>query len=99
MDNPSNTSNNSDNKNRKTPTQLQTIFYYLKTYVATASMVAAATGVPQKCITRYKRDLEKRGLLWEVEKKMCQETSFKAWYLTTNPDDAPTDNQINIFTV
>ena len=97
MDNPPNTPNSSDDKNRNKLTQLQTIFCYLQNRVATASMVATATGVPQKCITRYKRDLEKVGLLWEVEKKMCKETGFKAWYLTCSPDNTPTDCQLKLF--
>jgi enoyl-[acyl-carrier-protein] reductase (NADH) len=42
--------------------QRQTIFQYLKIHTATASMVSDATGVPQKSICRYKRDLEKKGL-------------------------------------
>jgi hypothetical protein len=67
-------------------TQEQTIFQYLQNHTATASMVANATEVPQKSICRYKRNLEKRGLLFEVEKKLCKLTGFKAWYLTTNPD-------------
>jgi len=66
-------------------TQLKTIFNYLQNNVATATMVFEATGVPQKCITRYKRDLEKCGMLFEIEKKACEHTGFKAWYLTTNP--------------
>lgn len=77
--------------------QLKTIFQYLYDNVATASMVSAATGVPQKNICRYKRDLEKAGRLWEIEKKYCKQTGFKAWYLTTNPAQAPEDNQLNLF--
>ena len=64
--------------------QERTIFHYLQKHTATASMVAEATGIKQKNITRYKRDLEQRGLLYEVEKKLCKVTGFKAWYLTTN---------------
>lgn len=79
--------------------QLQTIFEYLQKKVATASMVAAATGVPQKNICRYKRDLEKVARIWEVEKKPCKKTGFKAWYLTTDPDKAPKHliKQLNLF--
>lgn len=73
--------------------QQRTIFQYLQKHIATASMVAAATGIPQKNICRYKRDLEKAGRIWEVEKKLCKQTGFKAWYLTTNPDKAPFNNQ------
>lgn len=78
-------------------TQLQTIFYFLQNHIATASMVADKTGVPQKCITRYKRDLEKAGRLWELEKKACQKTGFKAWYLTTNPNNVTHSQQLKLF--
>jgi hypothetical protein len=77
--------------------QLKTIFQYLQEHIATASMVSEATGIPQKNITRYKRDLEKAGRLWEIEKKLCKQTGFKAWYLTTNPENAPFNNQLTLF--
>lgn len=77
--------------------QLKTIFQYLQNHIATASMVSAATGIPQKNICRYKRDLEKAGRLWEIEKKSCKQTGFKAWYLTTNPEQAPFNHQLNLF--
>ena len=77
--------------------QLETIFQYLQEHIATASMVSAATGIPQKNICRYKRDLEKAGQLWEIEKKLCKHTGFKAWYLTTNPNRATDNNQLILF--
>lgn len=79
--------------------QFQTIFHYLHEHIATASMVADATGIYQKNICRYKRDLEKAGRIWELEKKRCQKTGFKAWYLTTNPHKAPKNSttQLNLF--
>ena len=83
----------------KTPlNQLQTIFHYLKEHEATASMVADATGIYQKNICRYKRDLEKAGRLWEIVKTTCKKTGFKAWYLTTDETKAPNSSpQINLF--
>jgi len=80
-------------------TQLQTIFRYLQGHIATSSMIADETGIYQKNICRYKRDLEKAGRLWEVEKKLCKKTGFRAWYLTTNPDKAPKhlSSQLNLF--
>ena len=84
-------------KDTNSTTQLKTIFNYLKKHTATASMVSAITGVPQKCITRYKRDLENSNRLWETEKKLCKHTGFKAWYLTTNPNKAPFNNQLKMF--
>lgn len=92
-----NTINNSQSKDSFVHTQLQTIFLYLKTHIATASMVSSATGIPQKNICRYKKDLEKRGLLSEVVKKTCKITGFKAWYLTTNEDNFPAPNQLRLF--
>lgn len=79
--------------------QLQTIFDYLKVEVATASMVADATGIYQKNICRYKRDLEKAGRLWEIEKRTCKKTGFMAWYLTTDPSKAPKSSitQLSLF--
>ena len=78
-------------------TQLQTIFEYLQNTVATASMIADATGVPQKNICRYKRDLERAGKLAEVKKGVCQLTGFKAWYITTDPAHFPKPSQLNLF--
>ncbi len=84
-------------KDTKFNSQLQTIFHYLKEHVATASMVSDATAIPQKNICRYKRDLEQAGLLWEIEKKDCQLTGFKAWYLTTDETKAPKSAQLKLF--
>lgn len=87
----------SDYKDKSYKTQLQTIFYYLQEKVATASMIAEATGIPHKNITRYKRDLEINGRLWETEKRPCQQTGHKAWYLTTNLEHRPANNQLKMF--
>ena len=86
-------------KGKKHLTQLQTILQYLQKHIATASMVADATGIYQKNICRYKRDLEKAGRLWEVEKTLCKKTGFKSWYLTTNTQKAPKHllTQLNLF--
>lgn len=72
-------------------------FEYLKIHIATNSMVTNATGIPQKNLTRFKRDLEKQGLLYEIEKKLCKKTGFRAWYLTTNPELFPKSNQLKKF--
>ena len=84
-------------KNKHFESQKKTIFQYLKYHTATASMVTDATGVPQKSICRYKRDLEKQNLLCELFKTACKLTGFKAWYLTTNPDLFPKSNQLKMF--
>ncbi len=61
-------------------------FEYLKTHIATNSMVSKSLNIPQKNLTRYKRYFEKRGMLKEVYRKFCKLTGFRASYLTTNPD-------------
>jgi len=71
------------------PTQLQTIFHYLRDHIATASMVSYETGIPRRSICRYKRELEQAGLLWEITKTKCEITGYKAWYLTTAPGQVP----------
>jgi len=77
--------------------QQYTILQFLKDHTATASMVASKTGIPQKNICRYKRNLEKLGLLWELRKLPCKKTGFRAWFLTTNPENIPTNNQLSLF--
>lgn len=88
-----------DNEMQFRKTQMRTIFRYLQTHVATASMITAATGIAQKNICRYKRDLEKSGLLWEIEKRPCKHTGHRAWYLTTDPSKAPRQNQLSMFPI
>lgn len=78
-------------------TQLKTIFNYLSKRVATASMVSAETGVPQKNICRYKRDLEQAGRLVEIRKGICKVTRFKAWYITCDESKFPRRTQLTIF--
>lgn len=84
-------------KAKKFINQKKTIFNYLQNHIATASMVSVATGVPHKSICRYKRDLEKKGLLFEVEKRFCKATTFRAWYLTTNLEVQNPSNQLKMF--
>jgi hypothetical protein len=97
LNNPNTPQHSRHGKDKGLKTQVEKISQYLNYNVATASMVSASTGVPQKNITRYKRLLEKAGQLWEVEKKRCELTGFKAWYLTTNPELNPGNNQLKIF--
>jgi len=82
--------------NKKT-NQLKTIFNYLQNHIATNTMVSEATGVPQKNICRYKRDLEQLGLLAEVKKGYCKITNHLAWYITTNKECFPQSNQMTLF--
>lgn len=71
-------------KYKKFEAQKKAFYNYLQKHVATASMVTKATGIPQKNITRFKREYEKAGMLWQVVEKPCKATGFKAWWITTN---------------
>jgi hypothetical protein len=77
--------------------QRVTFYQYLQTRIETASMIAEATGIPQKNICRYKRFYEKRGQLAEVRKGKCWVTGYKANFITTNRDYFPKDTQTDLF--
>ena len=66
--------------------ETQIFFNYLLEHVATCTMACAATGLKQKCGTRYKRNLEKSDRLWEVYKKPCIITGRRVNWITTNPE-------------
>jgi hypothetical protein len=78
--------------------QEKIFFDYLLTHVVSATMVNRATGVEQKCITRYKRKFEKVGLLAEVKTARCKVTGRNVAYITTNKDLFPkTSPQLTLF--
>jgi hypothetical protein len=87
----------SNNPQAKGINQKIKYFDYLKINVATNSMVADATGIPQKNLTRFKREFEDLGLLHELHKGICNKTKHRATYLTTNPDLIPQSNQLKMF--
>lgn len=95
--NPSQFISDRHNKDKFYRNQLQTVYCYLQNHVATATMVSEATGIPQKCICRYKRYLEKLGLLWEVKIGYCKITGYTASYLTTNPNIQKQHIQLSLF--
>jgi hypothetical protein len=72
--------------------QRKIVFDYLMNHTATASMVEEATGIKQKNICRIKREYEKQGLLFEVGRRFCQLTGFRASYLTTNKEIIKSNN-------
>ncbi len=78
------------------PNETQVVFDYLQAHIATATMITAATGVVQKSVCRYKRQLEKSGLLVELFVAKCRITNFKAAYLTTNKN-LFVNNQLSIW--
>jgi predicted transcriptional regulator len=75
---------NSHFKDKLFNSEKQTVYLYLNKHIATAAMIAAATNIPHKNICRYKRKLEKEGLLQTFKKGYCKITGYKAFYLTTN---------------
>ncbi len=85
-------------KDTKYQNETQVLFDYLQTNVCTATMATVATGIVQKSICRYKRNLEKMGLLYVIEVRPCSITGLPAQWLTTNPDIIPkSDSQLSLF--
>jgi len=66
-------------------TQKSRFYLFLLKHVATTSMAAEWTKIPQKNLCRYKREFEKAGLLWNVIWSRCPITGQMAWHITTNP--------------
>ena len=84
-------------KDRESLAQKEAFYQYLQKRVATASMIAEATKIPQKNICRYKRELEKAGALAEVRRAYCEVTKHVAWYITTDKSKFPSQNQLTLF--
>ena len=89
MDNQPNDQAKRQSKDTEYAAEIQVFYEHLKGHTETATQVTESTGIPQKNICRYKRELEKAGLLWEVELVFCPCTGYEAWTLTTDPDKAP----------
>jgi hypothetical protein len=68
-------------KLRNSGTQRSLVYRFLTRQVATATMISVATGIPQKNICRYKRELERAGLICQVALDRCEITGRPAWYL------------------
>jgi len=76
---------------------LQAVFDYLQSNVATATMTAIALNIYRPSLCRRKRELERAGLLMEVKKSLCKVTKCRAAYLSTNPDLFPMQSQFKMF--
>jgi hypothetical protein len=77
--------------------QTKRFFNYLKKHTVSCSMASKYLRIPQKCLTRYKRTLERSGNLWQVKKHRCKITGRMVWFLSTNPDFTSNNNQLTIF--
>ena len=82
---------------RKHKAQKKRFYNYLKTHLVSCTMVSKALRIEQKCLTRYKRQFEKCGILWQAKKDRCKHTNRLVWYLTTNPELIPIDKQFKLF--
>lgn len=78
-------------------TELQAVYQYLLTNIATATMTATALNIYRPSLCRRKRTLEKAGLLMEVKTGYCKVTKCNAAFLTTNVLWFPISSQLNLF--
>ena len=77
---------NGQGKYRNFRREIQLVREYLSNKVATATMVAVALDIYRPNLCRYKAMLEESGQLRVVRLGICEETGFRAQFLTTNPD-------------
>ena len=77
--------------------ELQAVYEYLQSNIATATMAAAALKIYRPSLCRRKRTLEKAGLLAEVKQGYCKITRCEAAYLTTNTAWFPINSQLKLF--
>ncbi len=86
-----------ENTKRKHKAQKTCFYNYLKKHLSSCTMVSKALRIEQKCLTRYKRQFEKSGILWQAKKDKCKHTNRYVWYLTTNPELIPINPQTKLF--
>lgn len=84
-------------KDTNNKTQLKRFYECLSLHPFTCSHASEILGIPQKSLCRIKRRLERSGLLWEVKRVRCPITNHWAYLLTTNPNLAPSCNQLKLF--
>ncbi len=61
---------------------IRAILYYLSTREATATEISVALRIYRPSVCRYKRQLEKAGLIMEIGKCRCRITGHQAARLT-----------------
>lgn len=66
--------------------QKKLFYQYLYENIATVAMISKTIDIPEKNLCRYKRQLEKKGLLFKVYRGLCKRTGFKSFYITTNKE-------------
>lgn len=77
--------------------ELQVVYEYLQTNIATATMAATGLNIYQPALCRRKRTLEKAGKLMGVKTGYCKITKCEATYLSTNAAWFPANSQLNYF--
>jgi aminopeptidase-like protein len=90
------TTSNNDLKQVK-DNELQAVYEYLQTNIATATQVAVALNIYRPNLCRRKRKLETVGKLAVIKKGICPITKHTAALLTTNPALFPNPSQLNLF--
>jgi hypothetical protein len=57
------------------------------------------SGIMRESICWYCKELRESNRLFKVGKRLCSVTKHRATTYTTNPDNAPFDNQFKLFQV
>ena len=75
-----------------------TLFYnFLSDKVTSCTDASQHLSIPQKHLTWYKRSLQKLGKLAEAGKGLCPVTRKRVQFITTDPNQFPKPQQLNLF--
>lgn len=87
-----------NNQRAKPMPEIEILHKYLKDKIATCTEAHKATGIDQKNLCRYKRELEKNGHLFVCRKGVCPETKMDGvQFITTNYNLVPKNLQLSLF--
>ena len=77
---------NQQDKDKNFIPQYQTVFNSFKERPKTMLQVSIDTGILRANICRYIADMEERGIIQCLYKKLCPYTQYKAGFYSTNKD-------------
>ena len=80
----------------KYDSQLQKVYHYWKSTIASRYMIAIATDIPIQNICRHVEILKTTGQIAIVSKDYCAITGELVEFLSTDENNFPPDNQLKL---
>lgn len=88
--------NEATSKIQKKSDEMTAFYHYLNDKVTSCTDAAVMLNIPQKNLTRYKRELEKVGKLQVVKMQRCPHTGRWVQHITTDPKKFSPSSQYQI---